>query len=105
MMKQPDVLLYERDAQALGGLDDRAVVLAAGGGGHVFDAGAGGAEDVVGEGELKFFGGRLDFDVKHNMYKRYIRKRDKSGELAVEWSRYIWMDVMNNNRYTYESVT
>ena len=52
MMKQPDILLYERDAQALRGLDHGAVVLAPGWSGHVFDAGAGGAEDVVGEGEL-----------------------------------------------------
>ena len=52
MMKQPHILLYERNAQGLRGLDHRAVVLAACGRGHEFDAGAGGAEDVVGEGEL-----------------------------------------------------
>lgn len=53
MMKQPYVLLDESDAQALCCFDYRAVVLAACWGGHVFDAGACRAEDVVREGELK----------------------------------------------------
>lgn len=53
MVEQTDTLLDEGDAQLLGGLEDRGVVLAAGGGGNVLDTGAGSAEDVVDEGELQ----------------------------------------------------
>lgn len=52
MVEETNVLLDKGDAQALGGLDNGAVVLAAAGGGNVLDAGAGGAEDVVDKGEL-----------------------------------------------------
>lgn len=51
-MEQTSALLDERDTKLLGSLEDRAVVLRTAGCGDVFDAGAGGAEDVVNEGEL-----------------------------------------------------
>lgn len=51
-MEQTDTLLNEGNAQLLSGLEDGSVVLAAGGGGNVLDTRAGGAEDVVDEGEL-----------------------------------------------------
>lgn len=56
MVEQTDTLLDEGDTQLLGGLEDGGVVLAAGGGGNVLDTGAGGAEDVVDEGELEATG-------------------------------------------------
>lgn len=52
MMKQPRTLLNERNVQFLRGLEDGLVVVAPHGTGDVFDAGAGGAVDVVDEGEL-----------------------------------------------------
>lgn len=56
MVEQTDALLNKGDTQLLGGLEDGSVVLAAGGGGNVLDAGAGSAEDVVDEGELELDG-------------------------------------------------
>jgi hypothetical protein len=56
VVEQTDTLLDEGDTQLLGGLEDGGVVLAAGGGGNVLDTGAGGAEDVVDEGELEVTG-------------------------------------------------
>ena len=53
MVEQPGALLDERNTQFLRGLEDRTVVLASAGRGNVFGAGAGGAEDVVDEGELR----------------------------------------------------
>jgi len=52
VVEETGVLLHEGDAEALGGLEDGTVVLAAAGGGNVLDARAGGAVDIVGEGEL-----------------------------------------------------
>ena len=52
MVEQTDALLDKGDAQLLGGLEDGSVVLATGGSGNVLDARAGGAEDIVNEGEL-----------------------------------------------------
>lgn len=52
MVEQTNTLLDEGDTQLLGSLEDGGVILAAGGGGNVLDAGAGSAEDVVDEGEL-----------------------------------------------------
>jgi hypothetical protein len=52
MVEETDVLLHERDAQLLGRLENRDVVLAASRGGDVLDARAGGTVDVVDEGEL-----------------------------------------------------
>jgi hypothetical protein len=52
VVEQTDGLLNKGDAQLLSGLEDGGVVLAAGRGGNVLDTGAGGAEDVVDEGEL-----------------------------------------------------
>jgi len=52
VVEQAHALLDKDDAELLGRLEDGAVVLAAAGGGDVLCAGAGGAEDVVGEGEL-----------------------------------------------------
>ena len=51
-MEQTSTLLDERDTKLLGGIKDRAVVLRTAGCGDVLDTGAGGAEDVVDEGEL-----------------------------------------------------
>ena len=53
VVEETDALLHEGDAQLLGRLEDGRVVLAAAGSGDVLDAGAGGAEDVVDEGELR----------------------------------------------------
>ena len=53
VMEQPGALLDKRNAQFLGRLEDRAVVLASAGRGDVLGAGAGGTEDVVDEGELR----------------------------------------------------
>lgn len=53
VVEQPGALLDERNTQFLRGLEDRTVVLASAGRGNVFGAGAGGAEDVVDEGELR----------------------------------------------------
>jgi hypothetical protein len=52
VVEQTDTLLNEGDSKLLGSLEDGGVVLAAGRGGNVLDTGAGGAEDVVDEGEL-----------------------------------------------------
>jgi hypothetical protein len=52
MMEQPHALLDKRDTQLLRRFEHRGVVLASARGGDVFGAGAGGAEDVVDEGEL-----------------------------------------------------
>lgn len=52
MMEQPDSLLDKHDTQLLGRLENGTVVLAAARGSNVLGSGAGGAEDVVGEGEL-----------------------------------------------------
>lgn len=51
-MEQTSTLLNERDTKLLGSLEDRAVVLRTAGCSDVLDAGAGGSEDVVDEGEL-----------------------------------------------------
>jgi len=51
-VEQTSTLLDERDTKFLGGLEDGAIVLRTAGCGDVLDAGAGGAEDVVDEGEL-----------------------------------------------------
>lgn len=52
VMEETDVLLHKGDAQLLGRLEDRDVVLAASGGGDVLDARAGSTVNVVDEGEL-----------------------------------------------------
>ncbi len=51
-MEEAGVLLHKGDAQLLSGAENRAIVLATAGGSNVLDAGAGGAIDVIGEGEL-----------------------------------------------------
>lgn len=53
MVEQTDPLLDKDHAQLLSSLKDGAVVLAAGGGSNVLHTGAGGAENVVNEGELE----------------------------------------------------
>lgn len=52
MVEQTVALLDKDNAELLGGLEHGAVVLAPARGGNVLDAGPGGAEDVVDEGEL-----------------------------------------------------
>jgi len=52
VVEQTSTLLNERDTKLLGSLEDRAVVLRTAGCSDVLDAGAGGSEDVVDEGEL-----------------------------------------------------
>lgn len=53
MVEEADILLNESDAQLLGRLKDRLVVLATSGGGNVLGARLGSAVDVVGERELR----------------------------------------------------
>ena len=52
MVEQTGTLLDKHNAKLLRSLEDSTVILAATGGGDVLDTGAGGAEDVVNEGEL-----------------------------------------------------
>jgi hypothetical protein len=52
VVEQTDTLLNEGDTQLLSSFENGGVILAAGGGGNVLDAGSGSAEDVVDEGEL-----------------------------------------------------
>ncbi len=52
VVEETNILLDKGDTQSLGRLENGTVVLAAAGGGNVLDTGAGGAEDVVDEGEL-----------------------------------------------------
>ena len=54
MVEKTDTLLNKGDAQLLSSLEDGGVVLAASRGGNVLDARAGGTEDVVDEGELRW---------------------------------------------------
>lgn len=81
MVEQADALLDKDNSQLLSGLEDGTVVLATAGGGNVLDAGAGGAEDVVNEGELeqtvsmmsKTRKGQEQFDGE-NLRKRQMRQ-------------------------------
>lgn len=52
VMEQAHALFDKRDPQAFSGLEDGGVILAARWRCYVFDAGAAGAKDVVGEGKL-----------------------------------------------------
>lgn len=52
MVEEASALLDENDAELLRGLKDGTVVLATTGSGNVLDAGAGGPEYIVDEGEL-----------------------------------------------------
>lgn len=73
VVEQTNILLDKGDTQTLGRLDNSAVVLAAAGGGNVLDAGAGRAEDVVDEGELK----------KYVMLERILLNTDTNYETSM----------------------
>jgi hypothetical protein len=70
VVEEACVLLNKRDAELLSGLEDGHVVLAAAGSSDVLDARAGGAVDIVNEGELV----RLVF-VKPAEHKYHLQKR------------------------------
>ncbi len=58
VVEETDVLLDEGDAKRLGSFEDWLVVLATDWGGNELGSGAGGAEDIVGEGTARSL---LDF--------------------------------------------
>lgn len=81
MVEEADVLLYEGDAQALGRLEDRLVVLAATRSCDVLGSGLGGPVDVVCEGKLR----RWSAFVPYMQRKEYLRKRHWTRQHPSAW--------------------